>query len=119
SGDDLDQGRLAGPVVADERVHLLRPEREVTLAQRDDTPEVLLDVPRFEQGWQRRWRRHRRDDIVVLDSMTIPERRRARQAAGVGFEPTDRLATVSGFQDRPVRPLRHPAVCTPYRCARR
>jgi hypothetical protein len=52
-------------------VHLVRPEREVTLAQRDDTPEVLLDVPRFEQGWRRRWRRHRRDDIVVLDSMTV------------------------------------------------
>jgi hypothetical protein len=31
-------------------------------------------------------------------------------AAGVGFEPTDRLATVSSFQDCPVRPLRHPAV---------
>src|SRR5207244_7860034 len=31
-------------------------------------------------------------------------------AAGVRFELTDRLATVSGFQDRPVRPLRHPAV---------
>ena len=63
-GDDLDQGRLAGPIVADERVHLVRPQREVSLAQRDDPPEVLLDVPRFEQGW-RRWRRHRRDDIVV------------------------------------------------------
>src|SRR5436190_20890194 len=31
-------------------------------------------------------------------------------AAGVGFEPTDELAPVSGFQDRPGRPLRHPAV---------
>ena len=31
------------------------------------------------------------------------------QAAGVGFEPTGRLAATSGFQDRPVRPLRHPA----------
>ena len=41
--------------------------------------------------------------------LTKPETR----AAGVGFEPTDRLATVNGFQDRPVRPLRHPAVCTP------
>ena len=31
-------------------------------------------------------------------------------AAGVGFEPTERLTTLNGFQDRPVRPLRHPAV---------
>ena len=27
----------------------------------------------------------------------------------MGFEPTGRLAAASGFQDRPVRPLRHPA----------
>jgi hypothetical protein len=33
----------------------------------------------------------------------------AVSAAGVGFEPTSRLATANGFQDRPVRPLRHPA----------
>ena len=31
-------------------------------------------------------------------------------AAGVGFEPTGDLSAASGFQDRPVRPLRHPAV---------
>src|SRR5437016_13955633 len=30
-------------------------------------------------------------------------------AAGVGFEPTGDLSAASGFQDRPVRPLRHPA----------
>jgi hypothetical protein len=30
-------------------------------------------------------------------------------AAGVGFEPTARREPGSGFQDRPVRPLRHPA----------
>jgi hypothetical protein len=29
--------------------------------------------------------------------------------AGVGFEPTSDLAAANGFQDRPVRPLRHPA----------
>ena len=29
--------------------------------------------------------------------------------AGVGFEPTEHPAALSGFQDRPVRPLRHPA----------
>jgi hypothetical protein len=31
------------------------------------------------------------------------------RAAGVGFEPTARFQPSSGFQDRPVRPLRHPA----------
>jgi hypothetical protein len=30
-------------------------------------------------------------------------------AAGVGFEPTGDLSAAYGFQDRPVRPLRHPA----------
>ena len=32
------------------------------------------------------------------------------QAAGVGFEPTGALSGASGFQDRPIRPLWHPAV---------
>src|SRR3954447_17888536 len=32
--------------------------------------------------------------------------------AGVGFEPTGDLSAASGFQDRPVRPLRHPAAPT-------
>ena len=31
------------------------------------------------------------------------------QAAGVGFEPTGDLSAASGFQDRPIRPLWHPA----------
>src|SRR5262245_43295677 len=35
---------------------------------------------------------------------------RVNEAAGVGFEPTGDLSAASGFQDRPVRPLRHPAV---------
>src|SRR6266576_3427871 len=29
--------------------------------------------------------------------------------AGVGFEPTGALSSTSGFQDRPIRPLWHPA----------
>ena len=33
------------------------------------------------------------------------------EAAGVGFEPTGALA-LNGFQDHPVRPLRHPAAPT-------
>ena len=33
----------------------------------------------------------------------------ASSTAGVGFEPTSDLAAANGFQDRPVRPLRHPA----------
>jgi hypothetical protein len=32
-----------------------------------------------------------------------------QQTAGVGFEPTRRLAASSGFQDRPFQPLGHPA----------
>jgi hypothetical protein len=39
-----------------------------------------------------------------------PSRFRPVLAAGVGFEPTGDLSAASGFQDRPVRPLRHPAV---------
>jgi site-specific recombinase XerD len=39
-------------------------------------------------------------------------RHRAWLAAGVGFEPTVPREGHSGFQDRPVRPLRHPAVVT-------
>ena len=34
---------------------------------------------------------------------------RLNQAAGVGFEPTGDLSAASGFQDRPIRPLWHPA----------
>ena len=33
----------------------------------------------------------------------------SNQAAGVGFEPTRHLSAPNGFQDRPFRPLRHPA----------
>ena len=34
---------------------------------------------------------------------------RIDQAAGEGFEPPEPLSRPCGFQDRPVRPLRHPA----------
>ena len=34
---------------------------------------------------------------------------RLAQAAGVGFEPTGAFLGASGFQDRPIRPLWHPA----------
>src|SRR5205823_14061282 len=64
---------LAGPVVADDRRRLVRPEREVGLAQCDDTPEMLLNVPRLEQRWRRGRRRHQRDDIVVMNGVTIPD----------------------------------------------
>jgi hypothetical protein len=30
-------------------------------------------------------------------------------AEGEGFEPSDDLAAVNGFRDRPVQPLRHPS----------
>src|SRR6266536_4611056 len=47
--DDLDQRRLAGAVVADDRVHLVVGEREVPVAKRDEAAEVLLDSLRLEQ----------------------------------------------------------------------
>src|SRR5919198_6537047 len=33
-----------------------------------------------------------------------------KPTAGVGFEPTGALSGASGFQDRPIRPLWHPAL---------
>src|SRR5262249_46571555 len=62
-GDDLDQRRLAGAIVADERVHLVRTQREVALSECDHAPEVLLDVACIEQGLRRV---HARDDTVVI-----------------------------------------------------
>src|SRR5262249_39550146 len=49
AGDDLDQRRLAGAVVADDRVHLVRRKLEVALRERDDVAEVLLDPVRLEE----------------------------------------------------------------------
>src|SRR5207237_903040 len=49
AGDDLDQRRLAGAVVADDRVHLAVAELEIRLAQRDHAAEMLGDCARLEQ----------------------------------------------------------------------
>ncbi len=50
------------------------------------------------------WERQREEHNFLLSRRFPPT-----QAAGVGFEPTGRLSAPSGFQDRPIRPLWHPA----------
>src|SRR5690606_5325924 len=50
TGQDLDQGRLAGTVLPDDRVHLPGPQLQIGVADRPDTAEPLADVP---QGQQR------------------------------------------------------------------
>ena len=46
---DLDQGALAGSVVADERDHLARPDREVGPGQRADVTVQLGDISCFQR----------------------------------------------------------------------
>jgi hypothetical protein len=48
TGEDLDQRRFAGAVVADEGGHLPRPGREIGAAQSHDAPEALCDAARFD-----------------------------------------------------------------------
>ena len=50
SGDDLDEGRLAGAVLAEERVHLARIERQRNVLERLRRAEALGDVPHLEDG---------------------------------------------------------------------
>src|SRR5207237_5939402 len=69
--DDLDQRRLAGAVVADDRVHLVGAEREVGVAEGIHATEVLLDPARLEERRLVCGRRHR---------PTIAARRAGRQA---------------------------------------
>ena len=49
AGDALDQGRLAGAVVADEGHHLAGPDLEVDLRERLDGAEALRDPVELEQ----------------------------------------------------------------------
>jgi len=44
--DDLDQRRLAGAIVTDERDHLARANLEVDVAQRIDGSEAATEPPR-------------------------------------------------------------------------
>ena len=54
AGDDLDQRRLAGAVVADDGMHLTAAQLEARIGEGDDLAEMLLD-PGDNQ-----------DDIVVI-----------------------------------------------------
>jgi hypothetical protein len=54
------------------------------------------------------------DDVAATQKLLQIGAISLKQAAGVGFEPTVPREGHSGFQDRPVRPLRHPAVATAY-----
>src|SRR5580693_10100996 len=49
-GRDVDEGALAGPVLADQRVDLAAAEPEVSLVKRDDSAEHLADGPDLEDG---------------------------------------------------------------------
>ena len=49
-GDRLDEGRLAGAVVADERHHLARIGEEVDVDERLDGPEALRDAAKLDRG---------------------------------------------------------------------
>jgi hypothetical protein len=50
AGGDRDQGRLAGTVLAEQDVHLARPQLEVDLVERQHTGEALGDRLEAEQG---------------------------------------------------------------------
>src|SRR5262249_1120501 len=52
AGEDLDQGRLAGAVVADEGADLTRVERKVGAGQRFDVAEPAPDAARLEERRQ-------------------------------------------------------------------
>ena len=46
--EDVHQRRLAGPVLAEERVHLAAPQVEVDVVVRDDARELLADAAHLE-----------------------------------------------------------------------
>ena len=48
AGEDLHQGRLAGAVLADQRVHLAGPEIEIDVAERRDPAERFANARRLE-----------------------------------------------------------------------
>src|SRR5690606_12230526 len=49
AGDNLDDGRLAGAVVAHQPDHLAAAERQIDALERVDGSEALVDVAQFEQ----------------------------------------------------------------------
>ena len=56
AGEDLDERRLAGAVLADEAVHLAGEERDVAVLERVDGAEALLGVLESEHGVRERGR---------------------------------------------------------------
>ncbi len=50
AGENLDERRLAGPVLAEQAVHLAGPDVEVDPVERDDAREALDDVRHAEEG---------------------------------------------------------------------
>ncbi len=66
SGEDLDQRRLAGAVLAHHRMHLAGGDREVRVDQRADAGEVLGDVPHFKQRGGAGRRTLRCDRLAVI-----------------------------------------------------
>jgi len=49
AGDDVDQGRLAGAVLAEQHVDLASPEVEIDIIQRQHAREALGDSDHFEK----------------------------------------------------------------------
>jgi hypothetical protein len=81
-----------------------------TCARRDRAPVARRSTP-GSGGFERTWAENESGAERPRSRHETPATRRfwLNQAAGVGFEPTGDLSAASGFQDRPVRPLRHPA----------
>ena len=50
AGDDVDESRLAGPVLTEQHVDLAAPDVEVHAVKSDDTGEALGDADHGEQG---------------------------------------------------------------------
>ena len=65
AGHDLDQRRLAGPVLADQRVHLAPPQLERHVVEGTGGPEALGDAP------------HGEHDILGMHHQSPPTRRRS------------------------------------------
>jgi hypothetical protein len=65
AGDDLDEGRLAGTVLPDQRVDLSGVQCQVDPVERDRAGESLGDLDDVDRGWRldahlsRRWRARR------------------------------------------------------------
>jgi len=82
AGEDLDQCRFSGPIVADEGMNLAGAQGEVAAAERDDPCEVLEQGPRLN---------HRTD---FTRQQFVPPGQHATRYQAVG---TNEAATVTRF----------------------